>query len=165
MEAWGKDSKVGYMAGSGRSGAQDASRAPQSGQLLSRLPRHAARWIFVRRRVTAVLVVAAVAAVAPVAANGAQQTFTLTSGQKVYRGTGNRSLGALRVVRTAKLTWRHPSGGRLILLTNGGHGRRLPLVTTTVRTGSVRLRAGTYRDLRVQARGGWRITITALQGR
>jgi hypothetical protein len=122
-------------------------------------------------RLTALLVIAAVAvAAAPVAASSkaapaAAKIVTLTSGQKVYRGTGNRSLGNLRVTRTARLTWRHPSGGRLRLLTSAGRGRQFPLVTTSFRTGSVRLRAGTYRGLRVEARGGWRITITTLTRR
>jgi hypothetical protein len=124
----------------------------------------------VRARLTALVVIAAVAAAAgPMTASGtarsAASTVTPASGQKVYRGTANRSLGTLRVVRTAKLTWRHPSGGRLELLTSGSRGRRFPLVTTTFRTGSVRLRAGIYRGLRVQTHGGWRITITALRRR
>jgi hypothetical protein len=33
-------------------------------------------------------------------------------------------------------------------------------VITSSRSGSVRLRAGTYRGLRTLTRGGWRITIT-----
>jgi hypothetical protein len=123
-----------------------------------------------RSHLTALLVIAAVAATASVAtsseaAPAVGRTATLASGQKVYRGTGNRSLGTLRVTRTARLAWRHPSGGRLVLLTSAGRGQQLPLVTTTFRTGSVRLRAGTYRGLRVVARGGWRITITTLRRR
>jgi hypothetical protein len=122
-----------------------------------------------RRRVTALLVGAAVAtAVAPATAGSAARsertaaatTVTLSQGQKVYRGSGNRSLGTLRLRRTARLTWRHPPGGRFRLLTSASRNRRFPLVTTTFRTGSVRLRAGTYRGLQVLARGGWRITIT-----
>jgi hypothetical protein len=123
-----------------------------------------------RQRVTAVLVGAAVAAAAaPVAAGSsvrseraaaAPGTVTLTRGQKVYSGSGNRNLGTLRLRRTAKLEWRHPSGGRFRLLTSASRGRQFPLVTTAFRNGSVRLRAGTYRGLRVLARGGWRISIT-----
>jgi hypothetical protein len=126
-----------------------------------------------RRRVTALLVGAAVAtAVAPVAADSSARsqgalkiasTVTLAQGTKVYVGSGNRSLGTLRLRRTARLTWRHPSGGRFRLLTRASRRRQFPLVTTTFRTGSVRLRAGTYRGLRVQARGGWRITLTTLK--
>jgi hypothetical protein len=126
-----------------------------------------------RRRVTALLVGTAVAAaVAPVAAESSARsesarkvakTVTLTQGQKVYRGTGNRSLGTLRLRRTARLAWHHPSSGRFRLLTSASRGRQFPLVTTTFRAGSVRLRAGTYRGLRVQTRGGWRITITTLK--
>jgi hypothetical protein len=122
---------------------------------------------------TALLVGAAVgAAGAPVAVSSgarperspaATKAVTLTNGQKVYRGTGNRSLGTLRLTRTARLTWRHPRGGRFRLLTSASRGRRFPLVSTTFRTGSVRLRAGTYRGLRVQTRGGWRITITTVK--
>jgi hypothetical protein len=117
-----------------------------------------------RRRVTALLVVAAVAAaVAPSAgarSAAAPATVTLSQGQKIYRGTGNRSLGTLRLKRTARLTWRHPQGGRFRLLTSATRGRQFPLVSTTFRTGSVRLRAGTYRGLRVLTRGGWRLTFT-----
>jgi len=123
-----------------------------------------------RRRVTALLVGAAVAVAAgPVATSaGARsepapakaRTVTLSQGQKIYRGTGNRSLGTLRLRRTARLTWRHPRGGRFRLLTSASRGRQFPLVSTTFRTGSVRLRAGTYRGLRVLTRGGWRITFT-----
>jgi hypothetical protein len=126
-----------------------------------------------RRHVTALLVGAAVAtAVAPVAAGSSARsqsavkvasTVTLTQGNKIYRGTGNSSLGTLRLKRTARLTWRHPSGGRFRLLTRASRGRQFPLVTTTFRAGSVSLRAGTYRGLRVQTRGGWRITITTLK--
>jgi hypothetical protein len=87
-------------------------------------------------------------------------TVTLTQGQKIYRGSGNKDLGVLRLKRTAALTWRHPGGGRLRLLTSASRGRQFPLVTTTFRAGSVRLRAGTYRGLRVLTRGDWRITIT-----
>jgi hypothetical protein len=122
-----------------------------------------------RRRVTALLLGAAVAtAVAPATAGSATRsertaaatTVTLSQGQKIYRGSGNRSLGTLRLRRTARLTWRHPTGGRLRLLTSARRNRRFPLVTTTFRTGSVRLRAGTYRGLQMLTRGGWRITIT-----
>jgi hypothetical protein len=117
-----------------------------------------------RRRVTALLVVVAVAAaVAPSAgarSAAAPAMVTLSQGQKIYRGTGNRSLGTLRLKRTARLTWRHPQGGRFRLLTSATRGRQFPLVSTTFRTGSVRLRAGTYRGLRVLTRGGWRLTFT-----
>jgi hypothetical protein len=126
-----------------------------------------------RQRVTALLVGTAVAAaVAPVAVDSSARadsarkvarTVTLTQGQKVYRGSGNRSLGTLSMRRTARLAWRHPSGGRFRLLTSASRGRRFPLVTTSFRAGSVRLRAGTYRGLRVQTRGGWQITITTLK--
>jgi hypothetical protein len=124
-----------------------------------------------RSRLTTLLVIAAVAATGAFvaasseAAPAAGRTATLASGQKVYRGTGNRSLGTLRVTRTARLAWRHPSGGRFVLMTSARRGQQFPLVTTTFRTGSVRLRAGTYRGLRVVARGGWRITITTLRRR
>jgi hypothetical protein len=119
-----------------------------------------------RSRLTTLLVITAVAATATsVAANSeaapaAGKTATLTSGQKVYRGTGNRSLGTLRVKRTARLSWRHPSGGRFVLFTSASRKQQFPLVTTTFRSGSVRLRAGTYRGLGVRTAGGWRITIT-----
>jgi hypothetical protein len=126
-----------------------------------------------RRLVTALLIGAAVAAaVAPVTASSdarserapaAAGTITLTKGQRIYRGTGNRSLGTLRLRHTARLTWRHPPGGRFRLLTSASRGRQFPLVSTTFRTGSVRLRAGTYRGLRVLTRGGWRITITTVK--
>jgi hypothetical protein len=124
-----------------------------------------------RPRLTALLVIATVAATATTvaasseAAPAAGKTVTLASGQKVYRGTGNTSLGTLRVTRTARITWGHPSGGRLRLMTSASRGQQFPLVTTTFRKGSVRLRAGTYRGLRVEARGGWRITITILRRR
>ena len=123
-----------------------------------------------RQRIAALLVGAAIAtALAPVAASsrvraeraaGPGGTFTLSQGQKVYRGSENQSLGTLRLKRTAKLAWRHPSGGRFRLLTSASRGRQFPLVTTAFRKGSVRLRAGTYRGLRVLTRGGWQITIT-----
>ena len=87
---------------------------------------------------------------------------TLTTGTKTYRGTGITSLGALTVRHTARLTWRHPRGGRLKLQTGPQH---FPLVTTVKRSGSVRLRAGTYRQLRVVAGGGWRIDISILSKR
>jgi hypothetical protein len=126
-----------------------------------------------RRRVRALLVGTAIAAaVAPVAvSSGARPertaavvgTVTLAHGQRTYRGTGNDSLGTLRLRRTARLAWRHPRGGRFRLLTSASRGRQFPLVSTTSRTGSLRLRAGTYRGLRVQARGGWQITITAVK--
>lgn len=125
------------------------------------------------RRLTALLVGVAVTAgaIAVVAGASAQsartpaavRTVTLSEGQRIYRGTGNRGLGTLLLRRTAKLTWRHPSGGRLRVLTSGPRGLQFALVSTAFRTGSVRLRAGTYRNLRVQTRGGWRITITTLR--
>jgi hypothetical protein len=124
-----------------------------------------------RSRLTTLLVIATVAATGAAvtasseAAPAPGKTVTLRSGQKVYRGTGNRSLGTLRVTRTARLSWRHPRGGRFVLWTNAGRGQQVPLVTTTFRNGSVLLRAGTYRGLRVSARGGWRITITTLRRR
>lgn len=119
-----------------------------------------------RRRLTALLVGVAVAAPMVSVADGSERalaatpTVTLTQGKKIYRGSGNRSLGTLRLRRTARLTWSHPSGGRFRLLTSASRGLQFPLVTTTFRTGSVRLRAGTYRGLRVLTRGGWQITIT-----
>jgi hypothetical protein len=48
-------------------------------------------------------------------------------------------------------------------MTTAGRGRQFPLVITSSRTGSVRLRAGTYRGLRMLTRGGWRITLTVLK--
>ena len=123
-----------------------------------------------RQRVAAALVGVAIAAVvAPIAASSRVRaeraaapgaTFTLSQGQKVYRGSGDQSLGTLRLKRTAKLAWRHPSGGRFRLLTSASRGRQFPLVTTAFRKGSVRLRSGTYRGLRVLTRGGWQIAIT-----
>jgi hypothetical protein len=114
-----------------------------------------------RGRVTAVLVAVAVAAAmtqaAPAAAPG---TVTLGKGRHVYRGQGKRDLGTLRLLRAAKLSWRHPQGGGLRLVTSASRGRQFALVITSSRSGSVRLRAGTYRGLRTLARGGWRITIT-----
>jgi hypothetical protein len=117
------------------------------------------------RRATALLVVAAATAVTPAGATArraraALPTVTLERGQWIYRGTGARNLGILRLRRTAKLTWRHTGGGELRLLTSVSGGGQFPLVTTVARSGSVRLRAGTYRGLRVQAAGGWRITTT-----
>jgi hypothetical protein len=88
--------------------------------------------------------------------------LTPTAGTKTYRGTGITSLGALGVRRTARLTWRHPRGGRLRLETGPQH---FPLVTTVKRSGSIRLRAGTYRQLRVVTLGGWRIDIRTLSTR
>jgi hypothetical protein len=64
--------------------------------------------------------------------------------------------------RTARLTWRHPRGGRLKLETGP---QRFPLVTTVKRSGSIKLRAGTYRELRVVTRGGWRIDTSTLSKR
>jgi hypothetical protein len=125
-----------------------------------------------RGRVTALLAATIVAAAtAPVAAGRpdaataavAARTVTLKHGQRIYRGTGNRALGTLQLTRTARLTWRHPRGGPLRLLTSASHGRRFVLLTTTARTGSVTLGAGAYRSLRLQARGGWRLTITTLK--
>jgi hypothetical protein len=98
--------------------------------------------------------------VAPAAPAAAPVTVTLGKGQHVYRGQGNRSLGMLRLLHAAKLTWRHPQGGPLRLVTSAGRGRQAALVITSSRSGSVRLRAGSYRGLRTLARGGWRITIT-----
>jgi hypothetical protein len=124
-----------------------------------------------RSRLTTLLVIATVAATGAAVAASSEaapapgKTVTLRSGQKVYRGTGSRSLGTLRVTRTARLSWRHPSGGRFVLWTSASRGQQVPLVTTTFRNGSVALRAGTYRGLRVAARGGWRITITTLRRR
>lgn len=114
-----------------------------------------------RARLKAVLVAAvAAAAVAPAAPAAAPPTVTLGTGQHSYRGQGNRSLGTLRLRHAAKLAWRHPHGGPLRLVTSAGRGREAPLVITNSRSGSVRLRAGTYRGLRTLTRGGWRITIT-----
>ena len=117
--------------------------------------------------------VAVVVAAAPAAASSAArseresaaaaQTVTLAVGQKVYRASGNQGLGTLRLKRTAALTWRHVVGGRFRLLTSAGRARQFPLVTTVLPTGSVRLRAGSYRGLLVQARGDWRLTITTLK--
>jgi hypothetical protein len=90
-------------------------------------------------------------------------TVVLTHGQRVYKGTGNTNLGGLKLGRTARLSWRHPSGGRLRLLTSGGGGAQVPVLTTAFRSGSVALRAGTYRGLLLQTRGGWRITVTTLR--
>jgi hypothetical protein len=114
------------------------------------------------RRATALLAAAAAAAAVTAAAPApaALPTVTLDGGQRIYRGTGDRGLGVLRLRRTAKLTWGHPRGGALRLLTSISGGGQFPLVATTARSGSVRLRAGTYRGLSVRTAGGWRITIT-----
>jgi hypothetical protein len=118
-------------------------------------------------RLLSVLLVALLAAGALAVAGSASAARsapvpTLTTGTKTYRGTGMTSLGALGVRRTARLTWRHPRGGRLRLETGPQH---FPLVTTVMRSGSIRLRAGTYRQLRVVTRGGWRIDISTLSKR
>jgi hypothetical protein len=107
-------------------------------------------------------VLAAVLLAAVHAAPAATRVPTLERGTKTYRGSGSRALGALRLRRPARLSWRHPRGGRLRLLTGP---RRFPLVSTTKRRGSVRLRPGTYRRLRVVTRGGWRLHITTLTAR
>jgi hypothetical protein len=118
-------------------------------------------------RTLSVLLVALLAAGALAVAGSASAArsapvSTLTTGTKTYRGTGITSLGALRLRHTARLTWRHPRGGRLKLQTGPQH---FPLVTTVKRSGSIRLRAGTYRELRVVAGGGWRIDISILSKR
>jgi hypothetical protein len=114
-----------------------------------------------RGRATAALVAAAVAAaVAPAAPAAAPPVVTLGKGRHVYRGQADRALGTLRLLRAAKLSWRHPPGGPLRLTTSAGRGRRAPLVVTSSHSGSLRLRAGTYRDLRTVTHGSWRITIT-----
>jgi hypothetical protein len=112
-------------------------------------------------RLRALLLAAAVAGATSgaAAAATAPKTVVLQRGQHVYKGTANTSLGTLALGRTARLTWRHPRGGRLRLLTSGG-GSQFALLTTASRSGSVALRAGTYRGLRVQTRRGWRITVT-----
>lgn len=108
------------------------------------------------RRATALLVAAAVAAVAPAGTTAA----TLEHGRQIYRGTGDRGLGVLHLTRTARLAWSHPRGGELRLLTSVSGGGQFPLVATNAGSGSVLLRAGTYRGLRVRAVGGWQITIS-----
>jgi hypothetical protein len=118
-------------------------------------------------RTLSVLLVALLAASALAVAGSASAArsapvLTLTTGTKTYRGTGITSLGALGLRRTARVTWRHPSGGRLKLETGP---RSFPLVTTVKRSGSIKLRAGTYRELRVATRGGWRIDISILSKR
>jgi hypothetical protein len=118
-------------------------------------------------RTLSVLLVALLAAGALAVAGSASAArptpvLTLTKGTKTYKGTGTRSLGGLDLRRTARLTWRHPRGGRLKLETGP---QRFPLVTTVKRSGSIKLRAGTYRALRVVTRGGWRIDISTLSKR
>jgi hypothetical protein len=103
------------------------------------------------------------AGVAPASASA--RTVSLTQGRIVYRGTGDRSLGTLRLKHTAKLSWRHGHGGHLELSTSAAHSVRFPLVSTTSRTGSVTLRAGTYNGLRLTTAGAWRLTITTLKRR
>lgn len=98
------------------------------------------------------------------ASAAATPSIRLSKGQHIYRGTGNRKLGILRLTRTARLTWRHPRGGRFRVLTKAGKSE-FPLVTTVARRGTVKVRAGTYRGLRAATRGGWRITITILKSR
>jgi hypothetical protein len=87
-------------------------------------------------------------------------TVVLNHGQRVYKGTGNTNLGGLQLGRTARLTWRHPRGGRLRLLTSGTGSTQYAVLTTAFRSGSVALRAGSYRGLLLQTGGGWRITVT-----
>lgn len=110
----------------------------------------------------ALLAAGALAVAGSASAARSAPVSTLTTGTKTYRGTGITSLGALNVRHTARLTWRHPRGGRLKLQTGPQH---FPLVTTVKRSGSIRLRAGTYRQLRVVAGGGWRIDISILSKR
>lgn len=115
-------------------------------------------------RLRALLLAAAVAGIMPVAAGAAPAParVVLAHGQHVYTGTGNAGLPALQLDRTARLQWRHPRGGQLRVLTRDSRGARFILLATAFRSGSLTLRAGTYPALRVQARGGWRLTVTTL---
>ncbi|MBA2517721.1 MAG: hypothetical protein H0V22_10490 [Solirubrobacterales bacterium] len=81
----------------------------------------------------------------------------LDHGTKVFTGSGRTSLGLIRLRRKATLTWRHSSGGRLQITT--GKTRPFLLLSTTQAQGSIALRRGTYRAVRVITSGGWRIQL------
>jgi hypothetical protein len=74
--------------------------------------------------------------------------------KRAFSGTGNRKLGTLRLRRSAVLRWRTRGG---VLQISERHG--FLLLNTRARRGHLRIHRGTYRGVRVAARGHWRITI------
>ena len=72
----------------------------------------------------------------------------------IFKGSGTKRIGTIKLRRTATLRWRK---GRGTLRITGTRGFRL--LETRSRRGSITVRRGTYRRLTASAPSSWRITI------
>lgn len=86
---------------------------------------------------------------------GAAESTQVTAAKSwIFKGSGTKRIGTIKLRRTATLRWR--KGGGTLRIT-GTRGFRL--LETRSRRGSITIRRGTYRRLTASAPSSWRITI------
>jgi hypothetical protein len=110
-----------------------------------------------RRRTSSTLAVAALSLIAVGAATAAPVAQPAATGARHWSGTGNRTLGTIKVVRDAAVRW--TSGGRRFELTDRSRKLR---VAGRAASGQSFVARRTYRGVRVRAKGRWTLTVTPL---
>jgi hypothetical protein len=104
------------------------------------------------------LAVAALSLVAVGAATAASPAAKpAPAGARHWSGTGNRTLGTVKVARDSAVRW--TSSGRRFQLTDGSRKLR---VTGRAASGQSFVARRTYRAVRVRATGRWTLTLTPL---
>lgn len=111
-----------------------------------------------RRRASRLTAVAlSLSAALAVSAAGSAQPVSPSSRPLHWSGTGNRTLGTVKVVRDAAVRW--TSSGRRFELTDRARKLR---ISGRAGSGQSFVARRTYRDVRVKAKGRWTLTITPL---
>jgi hypothetical protein len=73
---------------------------------------------------------------------------------RTFSGTGNKRLGTLRLRRATVMSWK--TGGGPFQISDR---RGFRILYTSAARGHLTIRRGTYRGVRVSARGKWRIVL------
>jgi hypothetical protein len=92
-----------------------------------------------------------------VSAAGSARPAPSSSRTLHWSGTGNRTLGTVKVARDAAVRW--TSGGRRFELTDRSRKLR---ISGRARSGQSFVARRTYRGVRVRAKGTWTFTLTPL---
>jgi hypothetical protein len=98
-----------------------------------------------------------VSAALGVSAAGSAQPVPSSSRALHWSGTGNRTLGTVKVTRDAAIRW--TSGGRRFELTDRSRKLR---ISGRASSGQSFVARRTYRGVRVRAKGTWTLTLTPL---
>jgi IS5 family transposase len=110
-----------------------------------------------RRRTSSTLATAALSLIAVGAATAASPAQPASTSARHWSGTGNRTLGTIKVTRDAAVRW--TSSGRRFELTDRSRKLR---IAGRASSGQSFVARRTYRGVRVRAKGKWTLTLTPL---